>query len=90
MLCTRPLNKFVWRVQTLGRNVVHVPALFKAPGFWVLQVQEHVRFNCLKVLVISSDKDRSNKMPSPSSLAWDYDLVRHLQAHLNDSVGWAE
>jgi len=40
------------------------------------QVQEHVRFNCLNVLVISSDKERSDKMPRPSSLAWDYDLVR--------------
>lgn len=43
---------------------------------WLFQVQTHVTFNTLKTLVISSDKERSNKMPSSHSLAWDYDLVR--------------
>lgn len=42
---------------------------------WVSQVQSHVRFNTLRILVISSDKDRSNKMPPPQCLAWNYDLV---------------
>ena len=43
---------------------------------WLFQVQTHVAFDTLKTLVISSDKERSNKMPAPHSLAWDYDLVR--------------
>lgn len=49
---------------------------------WLFQVQEHVRFNALKVLVISSDKDRSNKIPMIHSLAWDYDLVSLLLSSL--------
>ena len=42
---------------------------------WLFQVQTHVTFDTLKTLVISSDKERSNKMPASHSLAWDYDLV---------------
>ncbi len=56
---------------------------------WLFQVQEHVRFNCLKLLVISSDKERSNKMPSPSSLAWDYDLVSTRTAQPLGAPHWA-
>ena len=46
---------------------------------WVGQVTEHVAFNALKVLVLTADKQHSNKMPPVHALAWDYDLVSNLQ-----------
>lgn len=42
---------------------------------WVFQVQQHTRFGAMRLLVLSSDRDRSNRMPPVHSLAWDYDLV---------------
>lgn len=42
---------------------------------WVYQVQQHTRLHELRLLVISSDRERSNRMPAPHSLAWDHDLV---------------
>lgn len=42
---------------------------------WVHQVKTHVRQGKLRLLIISSDKERSDKMPAPHSLAWNYDLV---------------
>lgn len=53
------------------------PALIQ---HWRNQVIWNVRFNALKCLVISADKEYSNKVPLAHVMAWDYDLV-NLYSH---------
>lgn len=51
-----------------------------------MEVEEHVRFNSLRILTLSSDKERSDAMPPTHELAWDHDLVRTLQPPLGGKM----